>query len=643
MNMKNIQGKATLRELFGKQEHIFLNSIQTQIPFLIPGLSFFCVDAYCSKHSDGSTETVFTLKNQEGLDAEYSCRVWTDTNTAELSGVIRNTGDSISPYCCGPFPLHISFGYSGAVRMRAIEGGADTANAFPPPAYRINDTTRIVSMHGGKWSGRSTEREMPYAVIADEAGTSGFYVMLEWSGRWVLGFTQKNGCLSGWAHPAGTRFRLQPGEEIAIPKATLGFFSGGLDDGCNVMRRHFLKHIRRSGMLPVFYNHYYGFDSNFDEGGLRKEADFYAQIGCEYFVVDGGWFPGGFRDGIGNWDEPDPEKFPSGLEHFADYVRGLGMKFGLWFEPEFAMTDSAWFRTHPEYYFDPKDRCNDITCAPYKDRLFKFNAPEARAFMMKFLISAVKRYGIEWIRWDCNNALADFWDANENPEDFGRLQFDYITGLYQFLDEFRTAYPHVHLETCAGGGYRMDPGLLRRADSAWMNDNVEYHSVRRYQANLNSFVPGFANSVFRPNAFFVELPLEELYSKFAGGLGFSEKSEHFSAAAATKLKEIVAKYKQVRHLLLKDYYAHFSPKSLREPDGWQFHDPATGKGLFAIFRCESSESAVKIAPKGIATGKYEAVEIATGKTLRFEAKSVIEVKLERKSDCGLFHYHKLEQ
>jgi alpha-galactosidase len=533
--------------------------------------------------------------------------------------------------------------YPETVRMRSIEGSADTSKALPPPAYRINDTTQVVSLHGGKWSGRSTEREMPYAVIVDEAETSGFYIMLEWSGCWVLGLTRQNENLSCWAHPAGAKFRLKPGEEISIPKATLGFFSGGLDDGCNVMRRHFAMHIRRPGALPVFYNHYYGFYSKFDERILRQEADFYAQAGCEYFVVDGGWFIGGFRNGIGNWDEPDPKKFPSGMERFADYVRSLGMKFGLWFEPEFAMTDSAWFCSHPEYYFDPKERCDAITCVPYKDRLFKFNDQEAREFMMKFLVSAVKRYGIEWIRWDCNNALADFWDANESPEDFGRLQFDYITGLYRFLDEFRTACPQVHLENCASGGYRMDPGLLRRADSAWMNDNVEYHSVRRYQANLNSFVPGFANSVFFPNAFFSELPLEKIYSKFAGPLGFSEKSEHFSATAAAKLKEIVAKYKQVRHLLLKDYYTHFSPKSLREPDGWQFHDPETGEGLFAVFRCEAPESTVKTVPKGLAAGKYEAVEIASGKTLWFEAGSTIEIELERKSDCGLFHYHRFEK
>ena len=633
--------KTQLKELFGIRGNPFLDALESPIPFYIPGISFSCTATRCKRHPDDSTETVFLLRSADGLEAEYSCRVWNDTGTAEFSGKLRNTGSAVSPLCRGPLSLMACFDYPGEIRMRTITGGANLSDAVPSPAYHISDTTGPVSLHGGKWSGRSTEQEMPYAVFTDEQETAGFFVVLEWSGRWILGAMRKNGKMSVWAHPAGTNFRLTPGEEIDLPRVELGFFSGNLQDGGNALRRHFAKHIRRENVLPVFFNHYYAFSGKFDENDLKKEADFYASIGCEYFVVDGGWFVKGFRKGIGNWEEPDPEIFPSGLDHFADYVRSLGMKFGLWFEPEFAMADSSWAKQHPEYYMEAKGRFNDIYCIPYGTGLYRFHDPDARKFMLDFFIKTVKKYGIRWIRWDCNEGLSDFWDANESMDDVGKIHYLYITGLYRFLDDFRAACPEVHIETCAGGGNRMDAGLLRRADSAWMNDNVWVHSARSYQKSLNSFVPGYSNSIFRPWVPFETIPMEELYSRFAGALGFSERAKNFSEQAARKMKELVARYKQIRHLLLKDFYPLFMQNSLTEPDGWQFHDPETGEGIFCIFRCKSPESAVRVRLHALSAGKYEAEDISSGKKLKFEAETVVTVCLERVSDCALFHYHKM--
>ena len=107
------------------------------------------------------------------------------------------------------------------------------------------------------------------------------------------------------------------------------------------------------------------------------------------------------------------------------------------------------------------------------------------------------------------------------------------------------------------------------------------------------------------------------------------------------MKELVARYKQIRHLLLKDFYPLFMQNSLTEPDGWQFHDPETGEGIFCIFRCESPESAIRVKPRALSAGKYEAEDISSGKKLKFEAETVVTVCLERVSDCALFHYHKI--
>ena len=630
----------TLKQLFGKTDNPFLNALDTPIPFLIPGIEFTCAGTKTVKCADSGTETIFRLRSETGLEADYICRVWDDT--VEISGKLRNAGSAVSPNCRGPISLYLSFDYSEPVRMRTISGGSNTSPAYPPPSYRIFDISGSINMYGGRTSGRSTETESPYLIVTDETEKSGFFVVLEWSGRWILGTTQKNGKFGIWAHPAGINFRLNPGEEIDLPRAELGFFRGNLQAGGNALRNHFVKHIRRETVLPVFFNHYYAFSEKFDENDLKKEADFYASIGSEYFVIDGGWFVKGFRNGIGNWEEPDPEIFPSGLESFADYVRSRGMKFGLWFEPEFAMLDSSWAKAYPEYYMKAKGRFNDISCSSYQTGLYKFNDPDARKFMLDFFIRTVKKYGIKWIRWDCNEGLSDFWDSNESLEDVGKIQYLYITGLYRFLDEFRAACPEVHIETCAGGGYRMDAGLLRRADSAWMSDNVSVHSVRCYQKNLNSFVPGYSNSIFRPWEPFEIIPMEELYSRFAGALGFSERAANFSAQAAEKMKLLVAEYKKIRHLLMKDFYPLFTPGTLREPDGWQFHDPETGEGIFCLFNCKSPEKTIPVSLKTLDSGIYEAEDISSGKTIRFCGTEIVNIVMEQPSDSILFHYQRIK-
>lgn len=187
----------------------------------------------------------------------------------------------------------------------------------------------------------------------------------------------------------------------------------------------------------------------------------------------------------------------------------------------------------------------------------------------------------------------------------------------------------------------MDAGMLRRADSAWMNDDVWVHSTRSFQKGLNSFVPGYSNSVFRPWIPFETIPMEELFSRFAGALGFAERAKNFSEQAAQKMKELVARYKRIRHLLLKDFYPLFLQNTLTEPDGWQFHDPESGEGIFCIFRCQSPESTIRFGLHALSAGKYKAEEISSGTELEFEAGTVLSVSLERKSDCALFHYHKI--
>jgi alpha-galactosidase len=287
----------------------------------------------------------------------------------------------------------------------------------------------------------------------------------------------------------------------------------------------------------------------------------------------------------------------------------------------------------------------------YEEVLLRLDRTEVRKSVLDFLVSKVHEWKIDWMRLDCNNTPGAFWDANEPDGCRGKIQNQYCAGLYGLLDELGEKCPNLHIETCAGGGRRMDIGMLRRANSAWMSDLAkDYHCVRRFQVNLNRFVPGFANSVFitprgTENSAIVfgtdTFPWESIYSKFAGPLGFSEISSHFSEKGASQLKKIIAQFKAVRSYLLKDFHPLFDPCSINDYDGWQFHDPETGSGIFMVFRCSSPKKSMKFFLKGLSDSDYEAENLTTHEKQKFIPKRQFEVYLPNRKDVAWFHYKKL--
>ena len=650
--MKATTAEFSLREFFAPDGNLFLRNLQPS-----PGFAFMAEGVPIPQfqrevelkswapRADGG-QGVWSHA-ASGLEVEANYRRIPRTNTLELDGRIFNRSGQTIRNVNGPFPLCLSFDGAGLgqPRMLTVHGGGPTDACVPPPAFAVTETSGLRSLIGGREGGRSTETVMPYALVADEAGTCGLFLALEWPCRWIFCFGASAGRLNLLAHVAYTGFDLAPGESIPLPKVDLGFYSGDFSGGTNALRRHVAADVRRNAALPpVFYNHYYGFGGG--EGApssaiLRREAEVYAELGCEYFVVDAGWFKDGFRRGIGNWELEAEEFFPEGMAAFADHVRSLGMKFGSWLEPEFAMEGSDWARRHPDWFLRADGKRNYASGQRrFDDLLLRLDCPEVRGHVADFLERWVARYGIEWLRWDFNNVPAPFWEANEPENQWGRLQLGYGEGLLLLLDEFRARCPQVHLEACAGGGHRLDLGTLRRADSAWISDQAhDFNAVRRFQSGANRLFPGFGNSayithdhVFHP---------ANLRSRMAGPLGFSEQSKHLTAETKSQLKREIANYKAQRHLLLKDYYPLFNPASLAEPDGWQFHDPETGEGFFMVFRCKSPGTQVQVKLRGLEEGvAYEFEDVDGGALSTCGGGEAFHVELAKPNGVAWHRYHR---
>jgi alpha-galactosidase len=244
-------------------------------------------------------------------------------------------------------PLRIVFRNPVTAWRHIFANGGTTESFYPPTAYRTLERSgggEVLKIESHP-EGRSSNLYLPFLVsLASRAEDSeGFFCGMDWSGAWQMTVWRDDETRTGFC--VGVQVRgvtLEPGEKLPLPDVHLGFFRGGPEAGTNALRRHLYERVcpnyQGKPTLPrVSYDHWFGIGNSLNMDRMKAQAVRAAQLGVEVFVVDAAWFPGDFPHGVGNWDQVDRAKFPDGLEPLADYVRSLGMDFGLWFEVERAV------------------------------------------------------------------------------------------------------------------------------------------------------------------------------------------------------------------------------------------------------------------------------------------------------------------
>lgn len=251
---------------------------------------------------------------------------------------------------------------------------------------------------------------------------------------------------------ANLHIKLAPGESFTLPEILFYEFKNKADLDAYKLHRY-CNDMFPSKHIPIIYNSWM---SNFDVISydyLCSQLERAAKVGCEYFVIDAGWFgpPMKWHSCTGDWCECD-ESIGGRMKEFADKVRSYGLKFGLWFEPERASMMSESYKKHPEYYI-----CE--SGAAY----LNFANPDACDYIFTLISSNIDRYGIEFIKLDANGVLS----YDENHKAFT----DYYKGYRKFADKLRAKYPDLYIEKCAGGGLGLALCNLPFYNSYWASDN----------------------------------------------------------------------------------------------------------------------------------------------------------------------------
>jgi alpha-galactosidase len=371
---------------------------------------------------------------------------------------------------------HVIGGWSAETRLRRAE--------LPWGETVFTSRRGVTSHQANPWV-------MLDGADADEDRGQVWSAALAWSGSWRLSVTRAadgTAAVTGGFGRDGVDWSLAPGEVLETPVFAGLYSVGGFGATSRAWHQHVVGHVlpHPQETRPVLYNSWEATGFDVDEAGQRKLADRAAALGVELFVMDDGWYGGRRSDnaGLGDW-QPNPAGFPSGLRPLVEHVHGLGMGFGLWVEPEMVNPDSDLYRSHPDWVLHFPHR----TRSELRNQLvLNFARPDVADWAHDWLDRLVGEQGVDFLKWDMNRAMSEVgWPERGVAGD--RLWIDYVRNLYGVVDRLRAAHPHLRIESCSGGGGRLDLGILSRTDQVWPSDNTDARDRLTIQHGFSQLYP----------------------------------------------------------------------------------------------------------------------------------------------------------
>ncbi len=276
-------------------------------------------------------------------------------------------------------------------------------------------------------------------------------------------------------HSEGFEWWLTPGETFTAPEVVLTYSHDGLGQMTRNLHDFYRCHMIRSKYLhqkrPVLINNWEATYFDFDTDKLLAIAKSAAEHGIEMLVMDDGWF--GHRNddatSLGDWFVNE-NKIKGGLKHLVDEVNKLGLKFGIWMEPEMISPDSELYRKHPDWAFAVPERTATLSRNQY---VLDLSRKEVRDYVYECVHNVISSANIEYVKWDMNRQLTDIGSVEFAGDRQGELAHRYVLGVYELQERLVNDFPDLLLENCSGGGARFDPGMLYYSPQIWCSDDTD--------------------------------------------------------------------------------------------------------------------------------------------------------------------------
>lgn len=270
-------------------------------------------------------------------------------------------------------------------------------------------------------------------------------------------------------------WKLGKDEAFTAPEVVLTYSAQGLGTMTRHLHDFYREHMIRSKYThckrPILINNWEATYFDFDTEKLLAIAKRASELGIEMLVMDDGWF--GHRNddatSLGDWFVNE-KKITGGLKHLVDEVNKLGLKFGIWMEPEMISPDSELYRAHPDWAIAIPGRTPVLSRNQY---VLDLSRKEVRDYVYDAISKILHSANIEYVKWDMNRQLTDIGSAALPADRQGELYHRYVLGVYELQERLITEFPDLLLENCSGGGARFDPGMLYYSPQIWCSDDTD--------------------------------------------------------------------------------------------------------------------------------------------------------------------------
>ena len=484
------------------------------------------------------------------------------------SAIIRNTGED-----------KVILKKAAGACLDFLTGDFDVVKFYGKHAMERSVEREHVG-HGtisfGSRRGTSSHQYNPAVILADKNTTEDYgscYGMLfVYSGNFLCEVEKdqmnQTRLLMGLS-PELFSYPLDAKEEFTVPEVILSYSHNGFAELSHRYHACIRNHVCRGNYVnatrPVLINSWEAayFDFNGDTiVNLAKEA---ADLGIDMVVMDDGWFGKRNDDNssLGDW-YVNEDKLGCTLSELIRRVNGLGVKFGIWIEPEMVNEDSDLYREHPDWVIRIDNR------NPIRSRnqlLLDFSRKEVRDHIFEQICAMLDQGNIEYIKWDMNRSMTDVYAGN--------VTYDYVLGVYNFLEKLTSKYQNILIEGCSGGGGRFDAGMMYYTPQIWCSDNTDAINRTRIQYGSSFFYPvsvvgSHVSAVPNHQTGRVTSLRTRGITAMAGTFGYEMNPALLSEEEKTVIREQVKTYKKYEKLICQGDYYRLSNPFADEYSAWMF-------------------------------------------------------------------------
>ena len=517
----------------------------------------------------------------------------------------------------------------------------------------FNDNYQIVSLHGA-WSrerhfykhqlqkgiysfgsnrGTSSHNVNPFFALAsqnaDENHGDVYAFNMVYSGNFEAAVE-----LNPWnviraqigMNPIEFSWKLEKGESFNTPETVMVFSADGFNGMSGIYHSLYRNNLCRGkyklSPRPILINNWEATYFDFDENKLMKIAEKAKSIGVELFVLDDGWVGkrNDDKSSLGDW-QVNTEKLPSGLDGIASKLNSLGLKFGLWIEPEMISPDSKLYEEHPDW-------CLHVPQRERSQQRFQLVLDLSRREICDYITDAVSKIlesaNISYIKWDMNRYMTEVYSVSLPKDRQKEVSHRYVLGLYGIMERLTSRFPDILFEGCSGGGGRFDPGMLYYMPQIWTSDDTDAYERMHIQYGTSMVYPistmGCHVSAVPNHQTGRTTPLKTRGEvSMSGNFGYELDLSKCSEDELKEMRRQIEFYKENRTLIqFGRYYRIMSPFESNYAI-WQFVSEDKKESLVFAFKKlnETNKTAIRFRLLGL-DGKYKYKMVQNGMVLSGE-------------------------